>query len=145
MEEKKMFKSDDIPYRYAMCNRDNCSLCKHCLRYRAYDEVGKSQKMIYIVNPLFIEQANCEYFRTDEPATYAQGFTRMQQEMLPRQYSEFSARLIDRFGRTGYFERRCGKRICTPSEILIIRKVLNEMGLPDLEFDGYLKKLNFCD
>lgn len=145
MVEKKMFKSDDIPYRYAMCNRDNCSLCKHCLRYRAYDEVGRSQKLIYIVNPLFIEPANCEYFRTDELATYARGFTRMQQEMLPRQYDEFSARLRGRFGRTGYFERRCGKRICSPAEIEAVKSVLKDLGLPELEFDSYLKKINWCD
>ena len=145
MEDKKIFKSDDIPYRYPMCNRNDCGLCKHCLRYRAYDEVGKSEKFIYIVNPLLIEPANCEYFRTDEPATYALGFTKMQQEMLPRQYNEFSARLRGRFGRTGFFDRRRGNRFCSPAEIETIKSVLKDLGLPELEFDSYLKKINWCD
>lgn len=69
----------------------------------------------------------------------------MQQEMLPRQYQEFMIRLIGKFGRTGYFERRRGERLCTPKEIEIVRSVLQELGLPQLEFDNYLQKHNFWD
>ena len=87
----------------------------------------------------------CEYFRTDVPATYARGFVKMKQEMLPRQYDEFSVRLIGKFGRTGYYERRRGERLCKPSEIEFIRKVLQEMKLPNFEFDAYEKHLNWYD
>jgi hypothetical protein len=33
----------------------------------------------------------------------------------------------------------------SPTEIEIIRAVLHEIGLPDLEFDGYEKQYNWCD
>ena len=79
------------------------------------------------------------------PATYARGFVKMKQEMLPRQYDEFSVRLIGKFGRTGYYERRRGERLCKPSEIEFIRKVLQEMKLPNFEFDAYEKHLNWYD
>jgi hypothetical protein len=69
----------------------------------------------------------------------------MKQKMLPGQYDEFMVRLIGRFGRTGYYERRRGERLCSPSEIEAVRKVLQEIGLPDLEFDGYEKLYNWCD
>lgn len=69
----------------------------------------------------------------------------MKQEMLPRQYDEFSCRLISKFGRTGYYERRRGERLCSPSDIQKIRAVLRELKLPELEFDGYVKQYNWCD
>jgi len=146
METKNKITLKDLPYRFAMCSRVDCEVCDHCLHHLAYKEVTEKLWTIDMVNPLRVKPtAKCEYFRTDEPATYAKGFLNMQQEMLPRQYSKFSARLIGEFGRTGYFERRRGARLCTPSEIEVIRNVLKEMGLPALEFDSYLKKLNFCD
>jgi hypothetical protein len=146
METKKKFTLKDIPGGYAMCTRNDCKVCNHCLRHIAYNDVGKDLKRLMIVNPLLVEpNEQCEHFRTDELATYARGFVKMKQEMLPRQYDEFMIRLIGRFGRTGYYERRRGQRLCSPPEIEFIRKVLQEIGLPDLEFDGYEQQYNWCD
>ena len=146
MEELKKITLNDVPGGYAMCSRDDCAVCNHCLRHIAFQEVGKDLKMLYQVNPLRVVPSDkCEYFRTDEPATYARGFKNMQQSMTPPQYQTFSCRLIGKFGRTGYFERRRGERLCSPSEIEIIRNVLQEIGLPDLEFDGYQKQYNWWD
>ena len=146
METKKKFTLEDLPSGYAMCMRNDCELCKHCLRHIAYNDVRKDQKRLMIVNPLLVvPNEQCEFFRTDELATYAKGFARMKDEMLPRQYDEFMVRLIGRFGRTGYYERRRGERLCSPSEIEAVRKVLHEIGLPDFEFDSYQKQYNWCD
>ena len=146
MEIKKKFTLEDVPSGFALCMRNDCKVCEHCLRHMAYNDVGKDQKILMIVNPLLVvPNEQCEHFRTDEPATYARGFVKMKQEMLPRQYDEFSVRLIGKFGRTGYYERRRGERLCKPSEIEFIRKVLQEMKLPELEFDGYEKQLNWYD
>ena len=146
MEIKKKFTLEDIPGGYAMCTRNDCTVCEQCLRHIAYNDVGKDQKRLMIINPLLVvPNEQCEHFRTDELATYAKGFVRMKDEMLPRQYDEFMVRLIGRFGRTGYYERRRGERLCKPSEIEFIRKVLQEMKLPNLEFDGYEKQLNWYD
>ena len=146
MEIKKKFTLEDVPSGFALCMRNDCKVCEHCLRHMAYNDVGKDQKILMIVNPLLVvPNEQCEHFRTDELATYAKGFVRMKDEMLPRQYDEFMVRLIGRFGRTGYYERRRGERLCKPSEIEFIRKVLQEMKLPDLEFDAYEEHLNWYD
>lgn len=146
METKKKFTKKEIPFGYVMCMRNDCKVCEHCLRHIAYNDVGKDEKRLMIINPLLAEPSEqCEHFRTDELATYAKGFTKMQLKMIPDQYQDFSVRLIGRFGRTGYYERRRGERLCTPSEIEFIRKVLQEIGLPDLEFDGYQKQINWYD
>ena len=147
MEKKKKFTLEDVPSGYGLCNRNDCAVCNHCLHYMAYnDVVTEALWVINLVNPLrVVPNAQCPYFRTDELATYAKGFVKMKQEMLPRQYDEFMCRLIGKFGRTGYYERRRGERLCTPSEIKAIRTVLQELKLPDLEFDGYVKQFNWCD
>ena len=126
MEVKKKFTLEDVPSGFALCMRNDCKLCDHCLRQMAYkDVVTEDLWAICLVNPLRVKPSDtCEYFRTDEPATYARGFVKMKQEMLPRQYDEFMVRLIGRFGRTGYYERRRGERLCSPKEIEFIRNVL---------------------
>ena len=89
MEEKKKFTLDDVPGGYAMCTRNDCEVCNHCLRHLAFQKVGKDRWKIDHVNPLRVEpSAKCEYYRSDEPATYAKGFKKMQQSMLPSQYQE---------------------------------------------------------
>ena len=137
----------DVPGGYGLCTRNDCAVCNHCLRHMAYnDVVTKELWVINHVNPLrVVPNAQCPYFRTDELATYGKGFVKMKQEMLPRQYDEFSCRLISKFGRTGYYERRRGERLCSPSEMKVVRAVLHDLGLPNLEFDSYVKKLNWCD
>ena len=146
MELKKKFTLEDLPSGFALCMRNDCKVCEHCLRHIAYNDVGKDLKRLTIVNPLLVAASEqCEFFRTDELATYAKGFTKMQLKMIPGQYQDFSVRLIGRFGRTGYYERRRGERLCSPAEIETIRAVLQELGLPDLEFDGYQKQYNWCD
>ena len=147
MENKKKLTMEEVPGGFAMCNRNDCTMCDHCLRHMAYrDVVTEKQWAICHVNPLRVmPNGDCVYFRTDEPAIYARGFKKMQREMLPRQYDDFSCKLIGKFGRTGYYERRRGERLCSPAEIEKIRTVLQEIGLPNLEFDGYVKQLNWYD
>ena len=147
MDNKKKFTMKDVPGGYGLCTRNDSAVCNHCLRHIAYNDVVTEELwVINHVNPLRVKlTAECEFFRTDELATYGKGFVKMKQEMLPRQYDEFKCRLIGKFGRTGYYERRRGERLCSPSDIQKIRAVLQELKLPELEFDGYVKKHNWCD
>ena len=147
MNNNKKFTMKDVPGGYGLCTRNDCAVCNHCLRHIAYNDVVTEELwVINHVNPLrIVPNAQCPYFRTDELATYGKGFVKMKQEMLPRQYDEFSCRLISKFGRTGYYERRRGERLCSPSEMKVVRAVLHDLGLPNLEFDSYVKKLNWCD
>ena len=69
----------------------------------------------------------------------------MKQEMLPRQYNEFMYRLIGKFGRTGYFERRRGERLCSPKEMAEVEATLKDLGLEHLQFDAYEKHYNWYD
>ena len=146
MEIKKKFTKEDIPGGYAMCTLNDCKVCEHCLRHIAYNDVGKDLKKFMIVNPLLVVATEqCEFFRTDELATYAKGFVRMKAEMLPRQYKVFMNRLKKHFGRTGYYERRRGEKLCSPDDMKEIEAVLKDLGLQHLGFDAYEQLYNWND
>lgn len=137
---------NEVPYGFMHCLEADCPMANHCLRQMAMQAVPKNQISVPIINPQLPEQSeNCRFYRSDEPQVYARGFTNMQKQMLPGQYDTFRYRLIGKFGRNPYFERRKGARLCSPSEIKVVKSALKEIGLEHLEFDAYEKHLNWTD
>lgn len=137
---------NEVPYGFMHCLEADCPMASHCLRQMAMQAVPKNQISVPIINPQLPEQSeNCRFYRSDEPQVYARGFTNMQKQMLPSQYDTFRYRLIGKFGRNPYFDRRKGARLCSPSEIKVVKSALKEIGLEHLEFDAYEKHLNWTD
>lgn len=135
---------NEIPVNFSLCCVSDCPVASHCLRRLAFDVLTQEPEYLTIVNPhRTLPSEACEYYRSDELQDFARGFAKMQEEMLPRQYKTFMTRLQGHFGRTGYFERRRGERLCSPQEIAIVREVLGEMGLSHLDFDGYEQHRNW--
>ena len=140
--KKKTF--DLMPDGYPFCIVNDCPVGEHCLRQKAKLKLRKDDKIVRIVNPLRLKGSEqCEFYRSDEPQVFARGFAAMKEEMLPRQYKVFMNRLQDYFGRTGYFERRRGDRLCSPKDISMIEAVLNDLGLSHLSFDAYEQHYNW--
>ena len=138
--------SKEVPDFYTLCIKSDCPMATHCLRQMAMNVLTKKYKMVQIVNPLFTEPSEkCEFYRSDEPQIFARGFAKMQEGMLPWQYKTISCRLQGKFGRTGYFERRRGEKLCSPTDIMIIKTVLEEIGLQHLSFDAYEQLYNWND
>ena len=134
----------EVPDNYTLCVKADCPMADHCLRQLAMQVLTSRNKILKIVNPLLTQPSEqCEFYRSDEPQVFARGFAAMQEEMLPRQYKVFMKRLQDHFGRTGYFERRRGERLCSPADIVVIEKVLASLGLSHLGFDAYERHLNW--
>ena len=136
----------EVPDGYTVCIKSDCPLANNCLRQLAMQVLTKQNKIVRIVNPLLTQPSEqCEFFRSDEPQVYARGFAAMKEEMLPRQYKVFMSRLQSKFGRTGYFERRRGDRLCSPKDIKAIEAVLKDLGLQHLGFDAYELRYNWND
>ena len=136
----------EVPNCYLYCIQSDCPMADHCLRQMAMHVITKRDTIINIVNPLLtLPSEQCEYFRSDEPQIFARGFEQMQDEMLPRQYKVFMSRLKGKFGRTGYFDRRRGSKLCSPDDINFIESVLKDLGLPNLGFDAYEQLYNWDD
>ena len=136
----------EVPDGYTVCIKSDCPLANNCLRQLAMQVLTKQNRIVRIVNPLLTQPSEqCEFYRSDEPQVYARGFAAMKEEMLPRQYKVFMSRLQSKFGRTGYFERRRGDRLCSPKDIKAIEAVLKDLGLQHLGFDAYEQRYNWND
>ena len=136
----------EVPDGYTVCIKSDCPLANNCLRQLAMQVLTKQNKIVRIVNPLLTQPSElCEFYRSDEPQIYARGFAAMKEEMLPRQYKVFMNRLQSAFGRTGYFERRRGDKLCSPKDIKAIEAVLKNLGLHHLSFDAYEQRYNWDD
>ena len=136
----------DVPYGFMHCLEADCPMAEHCLRQMAMQALPKEAIGVLILNPQITESSEkCKFYRSDEPQVYGRGFKNMQKQMLPGQYDTFRYRLIGKFGRNPYFERRKGAQLCTPSDIKEVKAALKEIGLEHLEFDAYEKHLNWTD
>ena len=136
----------EVPDGYTVCIKSDCPLANNCLRQLAMQVLTKQNKIVRIVNPLLTQPSEqCQFYRSDEPQVYARGFAAVKEEMLPRQYKVFMSRLQSKFGRTGYFERRRGDRLCSPKDIKAIEAVLKDLGLQHLGFDAYEQRYNWND
>ena len=136
----------EVPDGYTVCIKSDCPLANNCLRQLAMQVLTKQNRIVRIVNPLLTQPSEqCEFYRSDEPQVYARGYAAMKEEMLPRQYKVFMSRLQSKFGRTGYFERRRGDRLCSPKDIKAIEAVLKDLGLQHLGFDAYEQRYNWND
>ena len=52
------------------------------MRQKARQMLGKSDKIVKVVNPLLTQPSEqCEFYRSDEPQVFARGFAAMQEEM----------------------------------------------------------------
>lgn len=137
---------DLVPDGYPFCIVTDCPVGEHCLRLKAGKMLGKTDKIVKVVNPRLTQPSEqCEFYRSDEPQVYARGFAAMKEEMLPRQYKVFMKKLQGHFGRTGYFERRRGDRLCSPNDIQVVEAVLKDLGLSHLGFDAYEQHYNWND
>ena len=137
--------SDAVPCNYMRCILVSCPLGKSCLRNIAWRNLRSDSDAVVVVNPKLATSADgCPYFASCIPERYAVGFTRMQQQMFPAQYSEFMAVCRKRFGRNGYFLRRRGAVPMPPSEQQFVRKVLDRVGVSaDIAFDEYEERINW--
>lgn len=137
---------NEVPYGFMHCLEADCPMAEHCLRQMAMQALPKDEMSVRILNPQIVEPSeSCRFYRSDDPQIYARGFMNMQKQMLPGQYDTFRYRLIGKFGRNPYFDRRKGARLCSPSEIKVVKSALKEIGLEHLEFDAYEKHLCWFD
>ena len=143
---KKTYNS--TPSGYPVCIHDTCTMAEACLCHLAYMQINTTDRNYFrLVNPRQCSKdANCKFYHNSEPVAYARGFKNLQNNMLTSQYRDFMFKLIGRFGRTGYFERRRGIIALSPKEQQMILQVLREVGVTeDLKFDAYEENICWYD
>ena len=141
------FQLSDVPGNFALCLNNGCPLAGRCLHHIVRTMVPSKELILHVFNPEAVKGGeNCLYFRELKLDRYAKGFTQMQEEMKPGQYTLFSGSLMAYWGRNPYYVRRRGEYLLSPTEQEHVRKVLRQVGVADdLEFDGYVYRINWTD
>ena len=118
-----------------------------CLHQIVYATMLENKEYIHLINPNRCNKnETCSYYRDNKPITYVRGFTNFQKQIFPEQYLNFMNRLIGKFGRNPYFERRRGETVLSPKEQAIVQQALKQSGVTeDLKFDHYEKSLNWYE
>ena len=136
-----------IPTNYPICGYSDCPMAATCLHQIVYATMLENKEYIHLINPNRCNKnETCSYYRDNKPITYVRGFTNFQKQIFPEQYLNFMNRLIGKFGRNPYFERRRWETVLSPKEQAIVQQALKQSGVTeDLKFDHYEKNLNWYD
>ena len=142
---KKFYTSP--PAGYAVCQHADCPMADTCLHQIVYPVLLEKDDMLHVVNPnKCSKDAQCKFYRSNKPVTYARGFTHFQKRMFPGQYDRFSTILISKFGRNAYYERRRGDTALTPKEQQIVLDALKAAGVTEeMKFERYEENTNWYD
>lgn len=150
---KKIYK--DIPANYPVCEFADCQLAATCLHQLAYEPLKGRETYLRLINPdRCTRNETCQFYRCNTPEIYARGFTNFQKRMFPDQYRIFMLRLIGKFSRNGYFERRRGDTALSPKEQETVLAALKEAGMgaagsteamEGIKFDSYEERINWYD
>lgn len=142
---KKTYTS--LPSNYTVCEHSDCPMAATCLHQLAYNELMKTETILQLLNPAqCVKNETCKFYRDNTPVTYARGFTNFQKKMYPDQYQTFMHKLIGKFSRNGYFERRRGASALSPKEQEIVFAALKEVGVTaEMKFDSYESLINWYD
>ncbi|QUT70196.1 hypothetical protein INE82_00963 [Bacteroides thetaiotaomicron] len=104
-----------IPTNYPICGYSDCPMAATCLHQIVYATMLENKEYIHLINPNRCNKnETCSYYRDNKPITYVRGFTNFQKQIFPEQYLNFMNRLIGKFGRNPYFERRRGGNSSIP-------------------------------
>ena len=142
---KKTYTS--LPSNYTVCEHSDCPMAATCLHQLVYSELLKTETCLHLLNPTqCVKNETRKFYRDNTPVTYARGFTHFQKKMFPDQYQAFMYKLIGKFSRNGYFERRRGESVLSLKEQEMVLAALKEVGITEeMKFDSYESHINWYD
>ena len=144
-------KTDNMPKDYIYCPAADgaCPCAPQCLRAIAYRQLTATEASakpgpIRIVHPACVAHAQkgCDYYRDSTPVRFAQGMTKLFDEIPHRLEADIRRRIMACFScRSYYFQSRKGERLITPKEQQAIANVFRQAGLKaEPEFDNYIEE-----
>ena len=144
-------KTDNMPKDYIYCPAADgaCPRAPQCLRAIALRlvrgiEAAEMPGPFGIVLPACVAHAQkgCDYYRDSTPVRFAQGMTKLFDEIPHRLEADIRRRIMACFScRSYYFQSRKGERLITPKEQQDIANVFRRAGLKaEPEFDDYVEE-----
>ena len=144
-------KTDNMPKDYIYCPAADgaCPRAPQCLRAIAYRQLTATEASdkpgpIRIVHPACVAHAQkgCDYYRDSTPVRFAQGMTKLFDEIPHRLEADIRRRIMACFScRSYYFQSRKGERLITPKEQQDIANVFRRAVMKaEPEFDDYVEE-----
>ena len=119
------------PEQYKLCSNSACKKPENCLRQLCYRQVTKNDIGIYVLNPLLFPKENeeCPYFKSDKEIKLAWGTKSILDEIPNKKASEIKRALLQKHGRTKYYQFYRSEKPLFPSDQQIFTKILKKNGI----------------
>lgn len=126
-----------------LCFNSQCPQASTCRRYQYAQSIPQDEIAFSVFNPAYLAQfanlSECPHYWSTDIVHYAQGFTKILQQLPVKAANSLRITLISRYGRKNYYRYRKGDLLLPPSEqeyiISLIHKLTNSNI--SVEFDGY--------
>ncbi len=126
-----------------LCLNSQCPQAPTCRRYQYAQSIPQDKTSFSVFNPAYLAQfanlSECPHYWSTDLVHYAQGFTKILQQLPVKVVDSFRITLISRYGRKNYYRYRKGDLLLPPSEQEYITNLVHQLTNSNLpvEFDGY--------
>lgn len=104
-----------IPTNYPICGYSDCPMAATCLHQIVYATMLENKEYIHLINPNRCNKnETCSYYRRQQAYHIRTRFHQLPKANIPGTIPDFMNRLIGKFGRNPYFERRRGGNSSIP-------------------------------
>ena len=133
MEEREL-KAEDIPWGYPLCFNNECADNDRCMHYQAWLVMPKDRNSGSAVYPTAWEDGPCRCFCEKKLVEKAWGFTKLYDNVPPRQKAEARQCVHALFGSGNgpYYRAHHGEIMLSPQKQEEILKVLAKFGSTEL-------------
>lgn len=116
------------PEQYKLCSNSACKKSENCLQQLCYRQVTKNDIGIYVLNPLLFPKENeeCPYFKSDKEIKLAWGTKSILDEIPNKKASEIKRALLQKYGRTKYYQFYRSEKPLFPSDQQIFTKIFKK-------------------
>ena len=144
--EEKILTYKDIPMGYPLCFNYECTQKDHCMHYQARLLMPENCYLGSSVFPTAWQNGKCCCFREKRLVKKAWGFTKLYDNVPPRQKAEARQCVHAFFGRGNgpYYRVHHGEKMLSPEEQDEIMKIIAKFGsIEGIKFDHYITTWDF--
>lgn len=130
------------PYGFRMCANTQCAQAASCLRHLALEACD--EETVTVINPKRTSAEGCAYYRQPAVVRMAKGMMKVIKSLPVSDSRAFCDALWAKFHKNPYYEMRNGKRLITPAQQAVIRRLLHSVSPAQTEpFDSYVDVLTW--
>ncbi len=145
MEDKEL-KAKDIPWGYALCFNDACSLKDKCMHYLARQMMAEGRYIGQAVYPTAWQNGECRCFREKKLVKKAWGFSKLYDKIPYRDRAEARQCVHSYFGRGNgpYYRVHHGENKLSPKQQADILAIIAQFcPIDGVKFDHYVIDWDF--